>query len=155
MRDLDAQIPPEVRDRYQTDADGRVLFFTAPPLPRANPRAALGHSVAYLSGLAEHKAERQRKRTERDEQLARDREEQAAREKTVREQREVELGALAGNMLGNWILKAQRDTELLEQQIAPFKADKAAWDAEKAAAANGISGTNGTNGRTHGTADAE
>lgn len=144
LRDLDAQIPPEVREQYQTDDDGRVLFFTAPPLNRPHPgvadsHATLGHSVGYLSGLAEHRAERERKRKERDEALALDREEQAARDKAIREKREKDLGAAAGNMLGDWILGLQRDNEVLKQQVMPIKAEREAWESEKAqmAATNG------------------
>ncbi|CAN8104801.1 unnamed protein product [Discula destructiva] len=154
LREQDAQIPPEVRERYHTDDEGRVLFFTAPPLNRphpgvANSHATLGHSVGYLSGLAAHKAERQRKRRERDEQLARDREEQAARDKAVREQMEKALGAAAGNMLGDWILGMQRENEVLEQQVAPIKAERAAREAEKAGlAATATAATaNGTNSK--------
>lgn len=165
LRDLDAQIPPEYRDQYQTDDEGRVLFFTAPPLNRPHPgvadsHATLGHSAGYLAGLAEHKAERERLRKERDEKLARESEEQAVRDKAMREQRERELGAMAGNMLGDWVLNMQRSNQLMDQELAPWRAEKAAWDAEKAAArlaaaqgsngADGTNGTDGTNGKTAG-----
>lgn len=140
LRDLDAQIPPEIREQYQTDDEGHVLFFTAPPLNRVHPgvadsHATLGHSVGYLSGLAEHRAERERKRKERDEALALDREQQAARDKATREKRERDLGAAAGNMLGDWILGLQRENEGLKQQVAPIKAEREAWEHERAAMA--------------------
>lgn len=138
LRDLDAQIPHEIREQYQTDDEGHILFFTAPPLNRPHPgiadsHATLGHSVGYLSGLAEHRAERERKRKVRDEALALDREEQAARAKATREKKEKDLGAVAGNMLGDWILGLQRENEVLKQQVAPMQAEREAWEVEKAA----------------------
>ncbi|KAL1619540.1 hypothetical protein SLS56_010034 [Neofusicoccum ribis] len=53
-----ATIPPNIRSQFQQDEQGRVLFFTAPPLdalPPASrnadgtPAAALGHDVRYLA----------------------------------------------------------------------------------------------------------
>lgn len=46
-----AQIPEEVRQLYQQDEHGNVLFFTAPPvdvLPPTNEGSAVGHSARYL-----------------------------------------------------------------------------------------------------------
>lgn len=65
-------LPPPLRQGFQHDGAGRVLFFTAPPLDRSHkglsPRsAALGHSVKYLAGREAWLAERDRKRKDRDE----------------------------------------------------------------------------------------
>lgn len=52
-------IPPEIREQFQRDEFGRVLFFTAPPMdaPTADkPGAALGHSVRYLAARAKRDA---------------------------------------------------------------------------------------------------
>lgn len=48
-------LPDSVRATFQHDSNGRVLFFTAPPLERADDGVApidtsLGHSAKYLSG---------------------------------------------------------------------------------------------------------
>lgn len=46
------QIPKSVRDQFQQDEQGRVLFFTAPPLetlPPVEPGMALKHSAKYLA----------------------------------------------------------------------------------------------------------
>ncbi|KAI9150172.1 Chromatin structure-remodeling complex subunit RSC1 [Paramyrothecium foliicola] len=69
---LNEAFPPEVRRSFQHDEAGRILFFTAPPLERANKgvsssSAGLGHSIKYLAGRKEWLAERERKRKERDE----------------------------------------------------------------------------------------
>ncbi|KUI59455.1 Chromatin structure-remodeling complex subunit RSC1 [Cytospora mali] len=134
--DIDAAIPAEVREQYQTDDKGHVLFFTAPPLNRpyhgvAEEHATLGHSVRYLSDIAKHRAERERKRKERDEALERERAETAAREKEIREQQEREMGAVAGQMLGDYFLGLQRGNERMAKELEPVHADKAAWEAEK------------------------
>lgn len=138
LRDeVDMQIPAEVREQYQTDDKGRILFFTAPPLNRPRPGVAeedatLGHSVRYLADLREVKAERERKRKERDEALKLKAEEEIARRKEMREEAEKEMGATAGALLGDWILKLQHDNEKMEKDLAPIRAEKAAWEAERA-----------------------
>lgn len=138
LRDADAQIPPEIRAQYQTDDEGRVLFFTTPPLNRPHPgvaeeNATLGHSVRFLSGLQEAKANRKRLREERDEKNKAARAEQLARDHEAREKREKDLGAAAGAMLGDYILGLQASNILLDENVASFRAEKAAWDAEHSA----------------------
>ena len=47
-----AQIPEEVRQQFQQDDQGNVLFFTAPPvdvLPPLKEGSAVGHSARYLA----------------------------------------------------------------------------------------------------------
>ncbi|KAL8713928.1 MAG: hypothetical protein Q9220_002074 [cf. Caloplaca sp. 1 TL-2023] len=47
-----AQIPEDVRQQYQQDEYGNVLFFTAPPvdvLPPTKEGSALGHTARYLA----------------------------------------------------------------------------------------------------------
>ncbi|KAK3391632.1 hypothetical protein B0T20DRAFT_489797 [Sordaria brevicollis] len=73
---IDSEIPEEVKKQFQTDDQGRVLFFTAPPLNRPSVRnggvadqyAGLGHSVHWES-IKALREERRRKRKERDEAL--------------------------------------------------------------------------------------
>ncbi|KAF2026836.1 Bromodomain-containing protein [Setomelanomma holmii] len=73
-----ASIPHEIREQFQRDEKGRVLFFTAPPLnieqPLAKDGRALGHSARYLAAKAKRDAMKAAKRkaeeagaTERDE----------------------------------------------------------------------------------------
>lgn len=46
-------IPAEIRERYQRDELGRVLFFTAPPvIPDQVEEGVRGHSVRYLAAKA-------------------------------------------------------------------------------------------------------
>ncbi|KAF2122046.1 chromatin structure-remodeling complex protein rsc1 [Lophiotrema nucula] len=48
-----ASIPPEIREQFQRDEQGRVLFFTAPPINSSQivqkEGSALGHSARYLA----------------------------------------------------------------------------------------------------------
>ncbi|KAJ4290961.1 hypothetical protein N0V90_010157 [Kalmusia sp. IMI 367209] len=61
-----ASIPADVREQFQRDEQGRVLFFTAPPAN--NPGfvkedgQALGHSARYLAMKAKRDAQRAAKR---------------------------------------------------------------------------------------------
>lgn len=114
------------------------MFFTAPPLNRPHPGVSeedstLGHSVRYLANLREVKADRERKRKERDEALKLKAEQESARRKEMRELAEKEMGATAGALLGDWILKLQHDNKKMEKDLAPIRAEKAAWEAEKSA----------------------
>lgn len=47
-----ASIPEDIREQFQRDEQGRVLFFTAPPLdvlPPTKPGGAIGHTARYLA----------------------------------------------------------------------------------------------------------
>jgi len=58
-------IPPDVREQFQRDENGHVLFFSAPPLailPSEKQGAGLGHSVKYLAAKLKRE-EAQKKRT--------------------------------------------------------------------------------------------
>lgn len=58
-------IPEDVRKQFHRDEQGRVLFFTVPPLdplPPVKDGAALGHSVRYLAAKAKREALRREKR---------------------------------------------------------------------------------------------
>ncbi|THV75028.1 hypothetical protein D6D29_00117 [Aureobasidium pullulans] len=58
-----ASIPPEIRNMYQTDDQGRVLFFANPPVVLADepndPNKNLGHSLAYLAEKSRRSAKTQ------------------------------------------------------------------------------------------------
>ena len=59
-------IPAEIREQYQRDEFGRVLFFTAPPVAAEGATgAATGHSVRYLAAKARRAEEIAKKRQER------------------------------------------------------------------------------------------
>ena len=61
-----ASIPQDIRDQFQRDEKGRVLFFTAPPLnvdpPLSKEGRALGHSARYLAAKAKKDAMKAAKR---------------------------------------------------------------------------------------------
>ena len=60
-------IPPEIREQYQRDEFGRVLFFTTPPVSVENGTgAATGHSVRYLAEKARREETLAKTRQERD-----------------------------------------------------------------------------------------
>lgn len=66
-------IPAEIREQFQRDEYGRVLFFTTPPLVTSRVAASaqtLGHSASYLADRARHGEELKRKRREAAEKRA-------------------------------------------------------------------------------------
>jgi chromatin structure-remodeling complex subunit RSC1/2 len=98
-------IPQDIREQFQRDEKGRVLFFTAPPLNveqslTSNGRS-LGHSARYLAAKARKDAMKAAKR-KAEEVGASDREEAAKKAKSDEEQKfkqavsELETKALKG-----------------------------------------------------------
>lgn len=67
---VNAGISPEIRKRFQTDAQGRILFFTTPPGDVDNTSAVTGihggkihgHSARYLATKAEREKKIREKR---------------------------------------------------------------------------------------------
>ncbi|KAK5132972.1 hypothetical protein LTR08_008335 [Meristemomyces frigidus] len=60
-------IPAEVREQYQRDEHGRVLFFTAPPVATEEVvTGTRGHSIRFLAERARRKDGLARKRKERE-----------------------------------------------------------------------------------------
>jgi chromatin structure-remodeling complex subunit RSC1/2 len=61
-----ASIPADIREQFQRDEQGRVLFFTAPPVNSSRilqkEGQALGHSARYLALKTKRDAERDAKR---------------------------------------------------------------------------------------------
>lgn len=46
-------IPEDMRNQFQQDENGHVLWFTSPPvdtLPPTKPHSAIGHTAKYLAG---------------------------------------------------------------------------------------------------------
>jgi chromatin structure-remodeling complex subunit RSC1/2 len=101
-------IPQEVREQFQCDGKGRVLFFTAPPLnidqPLAKEGRALGHSARYLAAKAKKDAMKAAKR-KAEEAGAADRGEAAKKAKADEE----ENFKRAVSDLGEKALKALED----------------------------------------------
>lgn len=130
-------IPPEIRERYQRDELGRVIFFTAPPvIPAAPTGSAQAHSVRYLAAKARRDAARGQKRSAEDaldkhfsakKARAHESAEQAKRDLAavqLRAMRELE-GQLAASVarelddadLGR-LAEGQRDAARLQREVA-------------------------------------
>ncbi|KAF2144424.1 uncharacterized protein K452DRAFT_356624 [Aplosporella prunicola CBS 121167] len=103
-------IPPAIRDQFQQDELGRVLFFTAPPLdalPPAKPGRALGHSAQFLAAKARRESLLRAKR-------AREEAERPERERAAKRARREEGEAFARSVQG----LMGRATRALEDQVA-------------------------------------
>jgi chromatin structure-remodeling complex subunit RSC1/2 len=66
-------IPQDVREQFQRDEKGRVLFFTAPPLnveqPLTSSGRSLGHSARYLAAKARKDAMKATKRKDEEQKF--------------------------------------------------------------------------------------
>lgn len=112
-----ASIPEDIRAQFQRDEQGRVLFFTAPPVNTEpvvikGPAKTLGHSARYLAGKAEWEAERAEKRKARD--AAKAEHERAAKKARTEEDEQfkkdiAELGLKAVEALGKQLAVAARN----------------------------------------------
>ncbi|KAK8076198.1 hypothetical protein PG994_003470 [Apiospora phragmitis] len=118
---LNEHIPAEIRDQFQRDEAGRVLFFTQPPLERAHrgvshESAGLGHSVRYLADRARGIEDRRAKRKARDELRKEDERKKA---ETAAEQKKLEMQEqidIAADVLNKWIGTMNKENEALKQQ---------------------------------------
>lgn len=106
-----ASIPQDVREQFQRDEKGRVLFFTAPPLnvepPLTKDGRVIGHSARFLASKAKKDASRAEKRSANEANV--DKREAAA--KKAKADDEAQLTTAVTN-LGLKALKA------LENQLA-------------------------------------
>ena len=60
-----AAIPSDIREQFQRDDKGNVLFFTTPPvdvLPTVNEGSAVGHTARYLANKLRRKMAREEER---------------------------------------------------------------------------------------------
>jgi chromatin structure-remodeling complex subunit RSC1/2 len=111
-------IPQEIREQFQRDEKGRVLFFTAPPLnvdqPLTQEGRALGHSARYLAAKAKKDTMKAAKR-KAEEAGTTDRDEAAKKAKMDEQQRfkqaVSELGTKALHALEDQLAAATK-TEL-------------------------------------------
>ncbi|KAK7990673.1 hypothetical protein PG990_014953 [Apiospora arundinis] len=118
---LNERIPAEIRDQFQRDEAGRVLFFTQPPLERAHrgvshESAGLGHSVRYLADRARGIEDRRAKRKARDELR---KEEEKKKAETAAEQKKLEMQEqidVAADVLNKWIGTMNKENEVLNRQ---------------------------------------
>ncbi|KAK5690426.1 hypothetical protein LTR97_012294 [Elasticomyces elasticus] len=101
-------IPYEVREQYQRDEMGRVLFFTAPPVgvETKTGDGVRGHSVRYLAERVRRKQTLERKRKVRDDDVL-------AQENWSKQQR-LEAGFKAQDKVGGM---KRRGLRVLERQL--------------------------------------
>lgn len=74
--DVDSSIPKEIKDQFQCDENGRLLWFTSPPIfnqGRSSEVVGLSNTVSHLADIKDVRAERRAKRQARDEALAAER----------------------------------------------------------------------------------
>ncbi|WPG97322.1 Hypothetical protein R9X50_00009600 [Acrodontium crateriforme] len=136
-------IPADIREQYQQDVYGRVLFFTTPPAPSSDDFTTKvhGHSVRYLAEKERRAEELSSKRKAREEAKTDDeRKSKVARtEASQRVSDEVEaLLRKALNLLENQIAGSVA-VELGDSELANLSAaQKSAWEQRRFMEANAI-----------------
>lgn len=113
-------IPAEIRNQFQRDEHGRVLFFTAPPLD-ANPipeeKRTLTHSLRYLADKARAKEEDDRKRKVKQDELEAEATAKAKRMKADHKGGEQQVMEGKLELLELWSKGMQRGTDELYRQM--------------------------------------
>lgn len=107
----DALIPPEIRAQFNTDEQGRVIWFTVPPRNDPPPYKPPSHSAKYLAWRAQNDEEIARKRAEREKEEVEEREARRVQKVEEQKQRTVEieegkrkaLRELNGRMMDNLV----------------------------------------------------
>ncbi|KAF3059561.1 Chromatin structure-remodeling complex subunit RSC1 [Daldinia childiae] len=115
---LNNKIPEEVREQFQRDEAGHVLFFTQPPLDRphrgvSSESAGLGHSVRYLADRAREVEDRRAKRKARDELRQAEEKKRQETAKLAAEEESQEIMSQARDALANWVGSMNKETEKL------------------------------------------
>lgn len=135
-------IPSEIRERYQRDELGRVIFFTAPPVIPSEPTGSVkAHSVRYLAEKARREASLSQKRnasqlekqaTERVAKKARVQQtEQAKRDVQAMQRRALgELEAQLASSIGSELEDSDL-ARLADVQKAALKQQRVAQEHEK------------------------
>jgi chromatin structure-remodeling complex subunit RSC1/2 len=139
---LEASIPSDVREQFQRDGEGRLLWFTAAGRDRsalhgvAPEYAGLGHSVSHLAHIGDVRGERRRKRKERDEKVAA--EEQARKRAAGPEEKEEEERKRAAGRRGvveralmGLAKEIEKGNQVVEEGLGDWREEKVLWDAER------------------------
>ncbi|KAI0879833.1 uncharacterized protein GGS22DRAFT_176643 [Annulohypoxylon maeteangense] len=116
---LNDKIPTEVREQFQRDEAGRVLFFTQPPLDRPHrglsaESATLGHSVRYLADRAREVEDRRAKRKARDELRQQEEKKRQEMEMLATEKERNQMIDVASDMFVGWINDMNKGNEILK-----------------------------------------
>lgn len=108
-----AAIPADIREQFQRDEQGRILFFTAPPVDvkalRTEKGEGLGHSVEYLAG-----------KTQRDEKVREARKRRA-------EERRVKAEENAKRLKREQVYIEQRSKRLMEKAVGVWEQQISKW----------------------------
>ncbi|PLB51742.1 RSC complex subunit [Aspergillus steynii IBT 23096] len=119
-------IPEDIREQFHCDDQGRVLFFSSPPLDIVPPvQQRLGHSLKYLAAkeerrkLVEHK---KRKECSGREELEKNTKRQRADDETALAAKVEHMTALAIGTMANQI---ELGTDSIYELLYPAQAEKA------------------------------
>ncbi|XDG04907.1 hypothetical protein ABKA04_004522 [Annulohypoxylon sp. FPYF3050] len=116
---LNDKIPADIREQFQRDEAGRVLFFTQPPLDRPHrglsaESATLGHSVRYLADRAREIEDRRAKRKARDELRKEEEKKRQEMERLAAEEEEKKMIDTASDVFLAWIHTMHEGNKVLQ-----------------------------------------
>lgn len=141
---VEASIPQAVREQFQRDDEGRLLWFTAAGRDRSALRgiapeyAGLGHSISHLAHIGDVREERRRKRKERDEKIkveeeARKRAAGGERKEQLQRKREAERTELVEKALRVLAREIEEGNKIIEEGLGGWREEKRLWDEERKA----------------------
>ncbi|KAL9043805.1 MAG: hypothetical protein Q9214_003017 [Letrouitia sp. 1 TL-2023] len=124
-----SQIPAEVRQQFQQDEQGNVLFFTAPPLDVLQPMKegfAVGHTARYLAEKARRQTALREKRKAQG--ITEDEEEPLAKKPKSALQGNLsdQIHGMRDRALSLWVEQMQEGTARIYQDIYGSDWEKAA-----------------------------
>jgi chromatin structure-remodeling complex subunit RSC1/2 len=109
-------IPADVRNQFQKDDYGKILFFTAPPLnvsPVPEKVQVLGHSLRYLADKARNKEADEQKRKARAARLEQEATERVKRMKVEEDSMKQFILDQKAKVLKKWADDMDRGTDEL------------------------------------------
>jgi chromatin structure-remodeling complex subunit RSC1/2 len=113
-------IPADVRNQFQKDDYGKILFFTAPPLnvsPVPEKVQVLGHSLRYLADKARNKEADEQKRKARAARLEQEATERVKRMKVEEDSMKQFILDQKAKVLKKWADDMDRGTDELYKHL--------------------------------------
>lgn len=113
-------VPEDIKSQFHRDEQGRILFFTTPPLD-ANPVPErlrdLGHSLRYLADKARHKEENAKKRKARELNLESEAAAKLQQSKAERELKKQQVIDQVAHAIGEWCNNMSDATDLIYKDL--------------------------------------
>ncbi|KAI9670279.1 MAG: hypothetical protein M1831_006493 [Alyxoria varia] len=112
-----AAIPPDIREQFQCDENGHVLFFTNPPLETEPQKSRLQHTARYLAAKERRRQEMAGKRKQEGEEDQRVQEQKRKRLNLEQENTEQRAMEMRKKSFDDWLKWMRKETEEMYQRL--------------------------------------